>query len=162
MKINKVIREDLTGVDFTDVEGNVLLSVNLKDLPKEILTNLALHGIAQKVGDSYAGVKVQSEAVDKAKAVADRLVAGDWRAARQAASPRATQLAEALATAFGKTLEEANAALAKLSEDQIKELRKRPAIKLELQKIQAKKAAAKAKELEKEAAQDKKSMADLF
>lgn len=162
MAIKKVIREDLSGVDFIE-DDKVLLSVDVKDLNKEILQNLALHGLSQKIGDSYAGVKNTDEAMEKAGAVVDRLKAGDWKAARTAASPKSTQLAEALAEAYGKTLEEAVAALSKLDDDQKKAVRKDAKVKAALERIKAENAAKKAKDLAAKAKEsDDATVAGLF
>lgn len=143
IKTTKEIRDDLSGVDFSQ-NGEIVLSIELTDLPKEILTHLALHGIAQKLGDSYAGIKDPSEAVTKATSVKERLVVGDWKAARTSASPRSTQLAEALASVFKKTVDEAITVIASLDKGQIADLRKDASVSAALQSIAAKRAAEKA------------------
>lgn len=153
MAIKKIVREDLSGVDFVE-NDKVLLSVDVKDLSKEILQNLALHGISQKVGDSYVGCKSTEEAMEKAAAVVERLKQGNWNAVRTASSPRATQLAEALAEAYDKTVEEAITALSKLTDEQKKAVRKDARVKAALESIKARKAAERAEKLAQEAQGD--------
>ena len=107
-----------------------------------------MHGLSQKLGDSYAGCEAD-EAFEKANGVATDLLAGNWSTRVAASGPRTTQLAEALAAATGKSVEEAATVLEQMDDDQKKDLRKHPQIKVELAKIKAanaEKAAAKAAE----------------
>jgi hypothetical protein len=144
-KATKTIDGDVLKIVF---EGGEEISVNLGSIPPEIQTRLAMHGLSQKIGDSYAGVEA-TEAFAKASAVAEDLLAGNWSTRVAASGPRATQLAEALAAATGKTMEEASAVLEGMDEDAKKDLRKHPQIKVQLATIKAaaaQKAAAKAAE----------------
>lgn len=88
------------------------LGIRLEDLSPEIRDMLALHGLSQKIGDSYAGSK---EAVEQgfasselvfAKSEAERVVvnltAGLW-AVRESGPSR---LAQAIAEALGRDISE--------------------------------------------------------
>jgi len=144
-KATKSIDGDLLNVKFE--ESGDELSVNLSEIPQEIIHRLAMHGLSQKIGDSYAGVDA-SEAFAKASAVSKDLLDGNWSTRVAAAGPRTTQLAEALAAATGKTLDEAASVLENMDDDAKKDLRKHPQIKVHLAAL---KAAAAAKAAEKAA-----------
>lgn len=81
--------------------------ITLADLPADIVTRLAVHGLSQKIGDSYAGAAKDANPLKYAKdAVTEtiaQLVAGTWRIAAAAGEPRVTQLSRAVARAFGIT-----------------------------------------------------------
>lgn len=147
----KTVREDMSGVDFTFSNGEVL-SVDISSIPDEVIAHLICHGISQKVGDSYTGQKDAAEAHATASALVERLQGGEWTAARQSSgggAGRVTQLAEALARACGKTVPECVAVLDGMDDDQKKQLRQHDAIKAQLAIIKAEAAqaaAAKAQE----------------
>lgn len=139
---------DLLKISFTTGQD---LEVSLAEIPPEIVHRLALHGLSQKVGDSYAGCEVD-EAFDKASAVVSDLKEGNWSTrVATGGSPRSTQLAQALADATGKTLDEAAAVLEPMDDEQKKDLRKHPQIKACLAQIRAAKAAADAEKAAGEA-----------
>lgn len=143
-KASKTITD--TGVDI-QFESGQQVSVQLTLLPDDILHRLALHGLSQKLGDSYAGAE-PDEAYELAQVVADRLMAGEWTQARSSTGPgtaRASMLVEALASATGKDIEQALAVVFGMDEDQRKALKKHPAIAAELARLTAERAVAKAK-----------------
>lgn len=145
-KATKVVEGDIITITFE--ETNEVLAVDINEIPAEIISRLAMHGLSQKLGDSYAGADI-TEAFGRASGVAGDLKEGNWSTRVAASGPRTTQLAEALAAATGKTLEEAAAKLETLDDDAKKGLRAHPQIKVELAKIKAVKAqeaAAKAAE----------------
>ena len=132
-----------SGVEITFESGEVV-AVQLSDLSEGIITKLALHGLSQKVGDSYAGAEL-AEAHELAGNVIERLVAGEWTQAREGGgTSRVSMLVEALAAATGKDNDEALEVVKGMSEDQKKELKKHPAIAKELATIAAERAVAKA------------------
>lgn len=141
-KATKAITDTGVGIDFENGEH---LTVKLTQCSEEIVRRLALHGLSQKLGDSYAGAEAD-EAYGLAENVAQRLIAGDWQAARASGggTSRVSALVEALATATGKTIDEALAVIKEMSDDQKKQLRAHPSVTSELAKIAATKAAAKA------------------
>lgn len=129
-------------VHFTDGEE---VRVELDDLPAEIVHNLAKHGLAQKLGDSYAGEKELEVAKAKAKKVAERLVAGEWKAVREASGGgRITDLATALARVTGKDLAECVEVITGMDKEQKKALRGHPQVKLALKELAAERAREKA------------------
>jgi hypothetical protein len=131
----KALAEDKSGVTITFENGETL-TVKLTDLSEDIVQQLALHGLSQKLGDSYSGETELPVAKGKAQAVADRLRAGDWRAVGEGGGGgRITDLATALATVTGKTLEEAVGVIENMTKEQKKELRKHPAINTETKRI---------------------------
>lgn len=146
-KATKSIEGDLLTIAFET--GETILA-NLADIPADILSRLAMHGMSQKLGDSYAGVD-GAEAAEKANGVLTDLLAGNWSTRVAASGPRTTQLAEALAAATGKTLEEAAGVLENMDDEAKKDLRKHPQIKVHLAALKAA-AAAKAAEKATEAA----------
>lgn len=131
-------------VAFTDGE---VLEVSLGQLPEDIVKHLALHGLSQKLGDSYAGEKDVEVAKAKAKKVAERLQAGEWKAVREGSGGgRITDLAQALARVTGKELAECVSVITDMDKEQKKALRQHPQIKVALAEIAAEKAKAKAAE----------------
>lgn len=123
--------------------------VNLSDLPQEIQVTLALHGLAQKLGDSYASVKGNvGDAIKKFDAVLAQLTSGEWAAKREGeGSSKVTELAEAIARIKNVSVEIANAAVAKATDDQVKGWKANSTVKAVIAQIRAEKAQ---KRLEKE------------
>lgn len=125
------------------------LSVTLDDLPEGIVRQLALHGLSQKLGDSYASVKGDvTKAFENASAVLSELKAGNFTKARAAGEgegkARVGELAEAIARFKGVEVAAAAAAVAKASEEQVKAWRGNAKLKAIIATIRAEKAAAKA------------------
>ncbi len=61
--------------------GNVL-TVSLDQLKPEIVTQAALHGLLQKIGDAAAGSQGE-EAEEACNSVLEQIVAGQWNATRE-------------------------------------------------------------------------------
>lgn len=141
---SKQIADDMSGVtlNFSD---DAEITVNLDDLDEDIVRHLALHGLSQKLGDSYSGESDVAVARAKAQAVADRLSSGDWRATREGgAGGRITDLAHALAALTGKEISEAAAVIEGMEKEEKKALRAHPQIKVKLAEISAERAKAAA------------------
>lgn len=136
---------------ITVISSGDAVSVDLNDLNDDIMLKLARHGLTQKVGDSYAGAE-EGEILELAGNVIGRLKAGEWGVERTGGGPRTTQLAEALAAATGKTVDECAERLDSMEDDEKKALRAHPHIKGELAKIKAAKAAEAAEKAAKESA----------
>ena len=134
----------------------VLAAVLLKDLPEDMVTRLAVHGLAQKIGDSYAGAGEESDPLAAArtwiKETVDQVRKGEWRVAAVGGGPRASLLAKALARATGQSLEDSVAVIDLLPDEDVegadgvqpgkKSLRK--ALKPIMDEISAEEAAARA------------------
>ena len=132
-KANKRFEGDLLIIDFAN-EAN--LQADLNSFSDEIKHKLAMHGLSQKVGDSYAKAGDADEAYGYADRVVQDLLAGNWTT-RSAAGPKTTQLAQAVSVITGKTMEEVVTMLETMEDDAKKELRKHPQVQLELSKIKA-------------------------
>ena len=122
-----------------------------------VRARLALHGASQKIGDSYAGAGDDEIADPLAYAkerVADtiaQLYAGDWRTV---STGTGGILAEAMAAVSGKSREECAEALAGMSDDEKKDLRKKKKIAAALGRIKLSRDAARVARLEKLAAEE--------
>lgn len=140
----KVIHEDLSGVTIEFTDGSTL-TTRLDELSPEIVTQLALHGLTQKKGDSYAGEQDVTVARGKAQAVKDRLVAGDWKAVREGGGGgRISDLAQALAEITGRTVEEAVTIIEGMEKADKAGLRKHPKVKVKLRQLELARAEAAA------------------
>lgn len=107
--------QDAPAVEVVFPDGNTE-RVALSDLPAEVVTRLAVHGLSQKLGDSYASAGQQENPLAFAKQrvadVAAQLREGDWRVTSEGGTT-VTLLGRALARATGQTEE---AAMAKIRE----------------------------------------------
>ncbi|MHC4620530.1 MAG: hypothetical protein ACYTEQ_22510 [Planctomycetota bacterium] len=140
----KVVSEDRSKVSFEFTHGEAL-ACSLADLPEEIRDELVIHGVKQKVGDSYCSVTDPAEAMVHAAKVWERLIAGDWKVAREGGGgQRITDLVKALSNVTGKELEECIDVVDGLEKAQKSALRKHAQIAAELAKISAERAAEKA------------------
>ena len=86
-------------VEFEFTNGH-LITVALKELNKDIVTNLALHGLSQKGGDSYAGAKTVDEAEERCETIIERLKEGEWIKPRESAGPRPSMVIDAVVAAL--------------------------------------------------------------
>lgn len=136
---SKDILEDLTGVVISFADGETV-EVKTTDLSDEIFTRLALHGLSQKLGDSYSGEGDITVARTKVEGVVTRLKAGDWKATREGGGGRITALAQALARVTGRTVAEATAVIDGMTKEAKASLRKHSGIKVALADIAAEKA----------------------
>ena len=164
-KASKKVREDASGVDFEFANG-AALAVNVKDIPKEIQTQLMLHGISQKIGDSYSGAETPELAHSLASGVLKRLVEGEWSKAREGGGGRGVgDLIEAMFRLYepkGKTREDCAELVTALDEEKRKELKQLGPVKRILAKITAEKAAKRAEKLESEADDEEGGLEELF
>ena len=148
--VEKDYDEEARSVSFTFSDGYEL-EIKLDELPAEMHTRLALHGLIQKGGDSYAGVKDVNEAKASVQKVIDQLKAGAWRAAGEGeGKPRIGELAQAIATVVGKPIEEVTGIVAAADDAKRKGWRANPAVLAAIAELRAKKAreaAAKAGEV---------------
>ncbi len=145
-----------TGVIQFTFEDGTVQNVDVNALDEATKFRALVHGVSQKVGDSYAGAKAEENPTAFAKSVCAETIAqilrGEWRAPSAGGGPRVTDLAVALSRATGQALEAAVEFIGTLDDQQTKDLRNKPKIKAVLAAITAEKAAAKAKKLAEEAA----------
>lgn len=143
-KAKKVPREDSNGIDFNFTHGEVL-ECTIENLSPEIQRHLMIHGLSQKVGDSYAGVDTPEECFEVASDMYRRLTEGDWKQVRAASStPRTSQLLEAIVRVTGRSTEEVQIMLDSKSDDEKKAIRKNAQVGAAIAQIQAERAAEKA------------------
>lgn len=110
------------------------LALALGQLQPSIVEQLALHGLGQKLVDSYSGAKKAVEegeatsklayAKEQVARVIEQLVAGEWSARREAGGPRVTLLAQAVARALGIEIASAVETLNEMSEAERKAVSK--------------------------------------
>jgi hypothetical protein len=145
-----------TGVIQFTFEDNTVQTIDVNALNEDTKFRALVHGISQKVGDSYAGAKAEENPLAFAKQSAEETIAqilrGEWRAASSGGGPRVTDLAVAFSRVTGKTVEECVEYIGTLDEAQTKELRGKAKVKAALAAITAEKAIAKAKKLAEDAA----------
>lgn len=128
-------------VDFTFGNGKTL-QIDSNALSEDMRKQCMLHGISQKVGDSFAGVKGNfAEGVQNAQDTIEQLMAGIWKAARDDdAKPRLAELAEAISRIKTVPLEAATKAVEAGTEDQRKAWRANAKVKATIAQIRAEKA----------------------
>lgn len=137
-----------TVVTFAFGDGEAL-TLDTNELSQEIILELAIHGIKQKGGDSFAGAAGDYKfAKEACKRVLDALRAGEFNAGRAAGTGSGTakngELAEALAAIQGIELADATQMIDALDEEVRKQVRAHPQIKAKIAEQRAAKAAASA------------------
>jgi hypothetical protein len=98
MARNSLAKKILDGstIKFAFANGKELVA-DVGAFPTNIVNRLALHGAAQKIGDSYAGDSTADEAYASAAKVLAALNAGNWGTEREASEPTPALLMEAIA-----------------------------------------------------------------
>lgn len=112
----------------------------LSSLSGEMVTQLAIHGLSQKLGDSYSGITNVSEAMDTVAEVWKNLVAGNFNVR---SSGTGGMLAEAVARIRGITVEVAREMIESLDEEKLETLKKNQRVKDTLTVIRAERAMAR-------------------
>lgn len=130
----KIAKKSVVGNSLTiEFANGVTKTYDVTKIPTDVQDQLMMHGLSQKVGDSYASAETVEDAIEAAEDVFHNLVSGQWNAK---GGGTGGILAEALAAAQGVSLEEAKAVVLALDDKAKTELRKHPAIKLAIAKIQ--------------------------
>lgn len=136
------------------------LVASLEDFPPEMITHLALHGLSQKCGDSYAGaakaiegleITANEYAKNQVAGVIKQLKDGDWTVRSGGGGSVVTDLAKALSEFTGQPLDTCVSILAEKEKDERAAVRKHPGIAAILSRLSAERAAAKAEKAAKEA-----------
>lgn len=147
-------RKDYTdeGIATFTFGNGAVVELGVDALSEEQKFNLMMHGLLQKVGDSYASAKGDyTIGVAAAQKVCDQLLADMWTASRASAgegAPKSGELAQAIANLKKLDLIAVTTAVNAASDDQRKAWRKNPAIAAEIARIRAEKAAARAAKAE--------------
>lgn len=142
-KVEKTVTA--TGVEFNFLGTDTELAIDISTLPEDIITKLAIHGLSQKLGDSYAGADAKDcEAC--VQGVLKNLQDGQWKAAREGGggTTRISLLAAAVARVQGLEVADCVEKIAGLDDEQKKGLRANGKVKAAMAAIQAEKAAAAA------------------
>ncbi|SRR5258708_2325845 len=169
----KTVDSENSTVTFKFANGQSLVA-KASEIKGDVLTRVILNGIAQKVGDSYAGADSAGEAYHSAHSTWSRLVSGEWNEKGEGA-PQTSMLAEAYVVIAAKakklnkstgkpfTVDEVRPLLAEYTEAQRKSLRERPDIAAEMARIAAERAKARETEAKKNAssAKDLAALPDL-
>lgn len=162
-----------TGSVSVSVKGSDTLSVALSELSSAIVARLALHGLKQKLVDSYSGAKKAVEdgeydsreeyAAEQVARIINQLKAGEWSAKREGTGgPRTTLLAQAAAEVLGITVEEATAKLSAMDDETKKKISKAPKVALVLARLRKEAEARREAKLKAEAEGSTDNVAALF
>ena len=143
-------------IEFRWADGHVDV-VRPSDFPEDIQACAVLHGLAQKLGDSYASTSSIQDAQSAFTEAYEQLGEGDWVTVREGGGPRVTQLAEAYRrakAARGETvsLEDAARTVASWDSDKRKAVSDIPEIAYQLAQIRLEAAQKKAEEAKAAAA----------
>lgn len=142
----KKIAEDLSGVLLSFTNGTTVEAM-LDQFTPEIQKRLALHGLAQKVGDSYSGEKDVEIAIGRAQNVVKALAEGNWaRTGSGGGGGSISDLVRAFAEATGQPVEDCIPIIDGLEKSDKLALRKHKDIAPVLARYAAERAAKKAEE----------------
>ena len=133
-----VADDQKTGTVKFELGNGKHIQVKLSDMPAAIVTQLALHGLSQKIGDSAAGFSKDKDyagALEAMTRVANNLVEGKFNGDREGNSRE--DLIAAIAKIKKVDVEVARRTIDKATKEQIETLQKHPAIKAEIAKIKA-------------------------
>ena len=140
-----------SALTVTTTLGNGLKIVAcIDDIPESLHPMLMLHGLKQKIGDASASFSKTSDysgAFTAMQSVVDNLMNGLWNAK---GSNGTGDLVQAVANLKKIQIEDAQEAVDALDEDQMKVVLSKPAIKAEIAKIKAERAAKVAEALDDE------------
>lgn len=141
--------------------GQEPVIVSLPDV-KAVLTHLALHGLSQKLGDTYAGVKGDwAEGRARLVDALERLKKGEWTKAREAGGPSTALVVEAIARLKGKDTSEVQEVWNGLGDEVKKGIRAKEDVKAMVATISAERAQARAAKA-KEGSEDEDTALDVF
>jgi hypothetical protein len=147
-------------IDFTHGEE---LTLDANELSGEMKTQALMHGLKQKVCDSYASAASPEEALERASAVVQNLLENNWNVRGGGeGGTRVTQLAQALATVTGRSIEEAVELVSEMDDDKKKNLSSHPAIRKAVAAIQEEKARKAREEAEAAEGDSQLSIEDML
>lgn len=135
---------------FTFSNGKAV-DIDPAKLSQEMKDQLVMHGLTQKIRDSFAGAKGDANfAQAQAEGVVEALLAGEWNR-RGGGAFGGNMLAEAVARLKDIEVGEARQRLMELTEEQRDALRKAKSVKAMILKIKAERAAGQPDEGDDEA-----------
>lgn len=118
-----------------------ILQADVRELPHDMEHQLMLHGLKQKLSDSYSGLTTDHEIEAAVNGVWDNLVKNLWNAGR---SSLGGIWVEAIARAAGVSVEQAAEKWNSMDEDTRKDVKKNPQVKQAKAEIELERAKAKA------------------
>lgn len=139
--LSKITPSDVGGKPqvIAFVLGNGLkVEADLSLMDSDMFTQLALHGLSQKVGDASAGFsKLQdfSGAFGAMQQVVDNLYSGQWSTRGQGGG--LSDLVQAICELRGVDAEQAQAAVDGMDEEQLKKVTSHPQVKAKIADIKA-------------------------
>lgn len=138
MKIAEKIKS-AKGITFAFTGGHTL-ECPIAQLPEHIITQLAIHGLSQKIGDSYAGVKGDvNEAIANAESVWECLLGGSFN---QKQTGTGGMLAQAISDVMSIPLDVARTKLAEMDDKTKAKVKKHPDVKGRMAELQLERAQA--------------------
>lgn len=138
--------------------------IKLDDIHPSLHGILAMHGLSQKLGDTYAGDESVADAEESFTTMLERLKAGDWVSDRTGLGPSPVLILEAIAAAKAEAglPHDAEAAKEKYKTKEAREAALAvPAVKKHYERLRAERAAAKAAEAAKAAGEGAGDVASL-
>ena len=139
-KVNRICKKTSVGdaIQFAFSNGKTLVA-DFHMIPEAIQIQLAMHGMSQKIGDSYASATTVQQAIENATETYNNLVNGEWSTKREGGQ---SVTIEAVSRHLGITVENAQAAWAKFTPEQQKAVAAHPDVKelvatIKLERIQA-------------------------
>ena len=139
-KVNVNVSKNELTWEFADGETE---TIDVGLFPPEIVQHATLHGLKQKLSDSYAGAGTVTEARERFVAVLESLLNGQWNAGR---SSSGGVWVEALARAAGVDVETALEKWNGMDEETQKDVKKDARVKAAKAEIELERAQAKAKD----------------
>lgn len=145
-KMAREINTEVTGTVLTISTSVGTIRVDASDLATEIRTMAMLHGLRQKICDAAAIARNTetgrsasiTEKHAEMRAVADRLMDGQWNAKRESAeSSENSIIIRAVAEVMNMSESDALAAYAKLAREQKTKLRSNPRVAAVIARIRA-------------------------
>lgn len=143
----EITSDDTTGTISFNYSNGTVLSIKTDDMPTEQIFNLIVHGLTQKVRDSFSSAKGDVEyAIGCSNKVLDNLMANRWTASRATGEgkPKSTELVEAIARLKGLPIETVAEIVEQADDAKRKIWRSNARIKAEIANIRAERAAAAA------------------
>lgn len=134
--------ERVKGEDYVSFKvGEKILTIATKEVAKDLMQKLLVHGLNAKVGDAAAGAKTDAERIAAISQAIENLKRGVWREV----SSGGTILAEAIARIKKLDIVEAQTMLDGLDDEAMATLQKHPAVKKAIAEIRAERLATAAK-----------------
>jgi len=133
-------------VTFVWADESTPTTIKLSELKPELVTRAALHGISQKGGDSYSQCTTIAEAKANLQATLDAFKQGDWNRSGTASGG---VWVEAIAAVMNQPVEAILVQWAKKTDAEQAAAKKHPEVMAAKAKIDAARAASKAKAAKK-------------